>query len=164
MKPSSLPFWNVRVVHLLQWCGIFRFSDHRGLKPTDIALSRNSPVAKLTRSKATGEDREAGFRLLVVNPCCVYQQSEKLSTGWKSLNFHADFSGDYLMPLPSSNYASAQGSDKYARVAKHRMDGFAESCVRAYHATVLCDPLGQEEHLQEFEPFFLEKKGLPACK
>ena len=62
-----------------------RFSDHRGLKPSDIHVPGNTMCAKLTRS------------------CCFSVSQSLLSTGWTLLKSVADFPRDVILPAAASN-------------------------------------------------------------
>ena len=81
------------------------------LEPTDVAVSGKSLIAKLTRSETAGEDRGLALRMVVVSSCCCYQLRDWVSTGWKLLNFHADFSRDCLMPTPPNNCSTCKKAE-----------------------------------------------------
>ena len=66
---------------LLQNWGILRFSDHRGLRPQDIAITNNTVDAVLSRSKTT----------------CEGLSPERCS-----------FCRDYLLPTPADNNMSCK--------------------------------------------------------
>ena len=54
---KALPYYRVYAWWiLLQSWGTMRFSDHRGLKPSDVQVTGNTMSAKLARSKTTGDD------------------------------------------------------------------------------------------------------------
>ena len=100
----ALPYYRVYSWWvLIQSWGTLRFSDHRGLKPTDITVKGNSLAARLTRSKTTGDDKDVAFRMVHIADCCFFSSPSWLSTGWSLLNSLADFPRDFLLPAPASN-------------------------------------------------------------
>ena len=65
---KSLPYYRVYAWWiLLQSWGAMRFSDHRGLKPSDVQVTGNTMSAKLTRSKTTGDDKDVAFRMVHIS-------------------------------------------------------------------------------------------------
>ena len=71
VNDKALPYYRVYAWWiLLQSWGTMRFSDHRGLIPTDVLVTGNSMTAKLTRSKTTGDDKDVAFRMVRVASCC----------------------------------------------------------------------------------------------
>ena len=101
---KALPYYRVYAWWiLLQSWGTMRFSDHRGLKPTDVQVTGNSMSAKLTRSKTTGDDKDVAFRMVHISSCCFLVFPSWLSTGWSLLKSLADFPRDFLLPAPASN-------------------------------------------------------------
>ena len=83
VNDKALPHYRVYAWWiLLQSWGTMRFSDHRGLKPTDVHVTGNSMSAKLTRSKTTGDDKDVAFRMVHIASCCFLVSPSWLSTGW----------------------------------------------------------------------------------
>ena len=80
---------------LVQTCGMLRFGDHRGLRPSDVSVKNECFFsAKLTRSKTTGED------LTVTSDSGCYVSSPNwLSAGWSFLKLIADIPRDFLLPV-----------------------------------------------------------------
>ena len=54
---------------LLQSWGTMRFSDRRGLKPSDVQVTGNTMAAKLTRSETPGDVKEVAFRMVHISSC-----------------------------------------------------------------------------------------------
>ena len=101
---KSLPYYRVYAWWiLLQSWGMMRFSDHRGLKPSDVQVTGNTMSAKPTRSKTTGDDKDVAFRKVHFSSCCYLVSPSWLSTGWTLLKSIADFPRDFLLPAPASN-------------------------------------------------------------
>ena len=104
VNDKALPYYRVYAWWiLLQSWGTMRFSDHRGLKPTDVHVTGNSMTTKLTRSKTTGDDKDVAFRMVHIASCCFLISPSWLSTGWFLLKSLADFPRDFLLPAPASN-------------------------------------------------------------
>ena len=104
VNDKALPYYRVYAWWiLLQSWGTMRFSDHRGLMPTDVLVTGNSMTAKLTRSKTTGDDKDVAFRMVHIASCCFLVSPSWLSTGWFLLKSLADFPRDFLLPAPASN-------------------------------------------------------------
>ena len=87
------------------WLGILRFSDHRGLLPSDVKCSGGSLQTKLSRSKTLGADREVQSRLVYIDQACFIASPERLMQGWDLLTSIANFNRDYLVPSPSENFS-----------------------------------------------------------
>ena len=85
---------------LVQSWGTLRFDDHRGLLPRDFKVSETGLLAKLTRSKVSGPDKQLNFRVVVIH----VQHKDWLSTGWELLLKGAPHERDYLLQAPSNNY------------------------------------------------------------
>ena len=92
---------------LVQNWATLRFSDHRGLDPSSISVSCGELVAKLTRSKTIGPDKNIHSRPVFVSACCYITVSGWMSTGWELLNSLAEFRRDYLLPAPAANLTGA---------------------------------------------------------
>ena len=60
--------------------GALRFSDHRGLSPTDCSLTDTAFKGMLTRTKTTGKDKNILNRVLHVDRRCWLLRR----IGWKS--------------------------------------------------------------------------------
>ena len=73
---SVLSWWQ-----LVQSWGTLRFDDHRGLLPRDFKVSETGLLAKLTRSKVSGPDKQLNFRVVVVHASAHVQHMNWLSTG-----------------------------------------------------------------------------------
>ena len=103
---SSLPvFWRVLSWWLLfQAWSTLRFDDHRGIVPEDLEISETGLVGKLSRSKATGQDKRVAFRVLVIHPSAFVHQKDWLVTGWALLLKEAPYARDYLLLAPANNY------------------------------------------------------------
>ena len=101
---KSLPYYSVysRWILLQSWCTM-RFSDHRGLKPSDVQVTGNTMLAKLTRSKTTGDDKDVAFRMVHISSCCYLISPSWLRTSWTVLKSIADFPRDFLLPALASN-------------------------------------------------------------
>ena len=52
---------------LLQSCGTLRFDAHRGLLPADVVVNQSGMLAKLSRTKVSGPDKNVGYRVVVVD-------------------------------------------------------------------------------------------------
>ena len=116
--PPGLPYYGVHSWWILiQTWGTLRFSDHRGLKPTDITVKGNSLAARLTRSKTTGDDKDVAFRMVHIADCCFSSSPSWLSTGWSLLNSLADFPRDFLLPAPAAS--NCQGCLRHELPARH---------------------------------------------
>ena len=89
---------------LLQNWGTLRFSDHRGIIPSEASLQSDGFLAKLTRSKTLGADRDLQSRPVVVDAACFVVEESWMKHGWELLQTLADFPRDYLMPCPSSSF------------------------------------------------------------
>ena len=63
---------------LLQSWATLRFDDHRGMVPSDLMVSENGLVGKLTRSKVSGPDKKPNYRLLIVHSSAY----ANIKTGW----------------------------------------------------------------------------------
>ena len=101
---KSLPYSRVFAWWiLLQSWGTMRFSDHRGLKPSDVQVTGNTMAAELTRSKTTGDDKDVAFRMVHISSCCYVVSPSWPSTGLTLLKSIADFPRDFLLPAPASN-------------------------------------------------------------
>ena len=81
-----------------------RFSDHRGLLPSDVKCSGGSLQTKLSPSKTLGADREVQSRLVYIDQACFIALPERLMQGWDLLTSIANFKRDYLLPSPSENF------------------------------------------------------------
>ena len=82
----ALPYYLVMAWWiLLQTLGTIRFSDHWSLKLADVSVSRNTLVARLSRSKMLGVDKEVTFIMILVSSCCLFAESNWLSIGWHHL-------------------------------------------------------------------------------
>ena len=104
VNATTLPYYRVYAWWILvQSWGTMRFSDHRGLKPSDVQVTGNTMAAKLTRSKTTGDDKDVAFRMVHISSWCFLSAPSWLSTGWALLKSLADFPRDFLLPAPSSN-------------------------------------------------------------
>ena len=78
--------------------------DHRGMVPSDLVVSENGLVGKLTRSKVSGPDKKLNYRLLIVHSSAYVQHKDWLVSGWEILKREAPYSRDYLLPAPSNNF------------------------------------------------------------
>ena len=61
---------------LFQALSTLRFDDHRGIIPEDLEISETGLVGKLSRSKATGQDKRVAFRVLVIHPSAFVHQKD----------------------------------------------------------------------------------------
>ena len=101
---KALPYYRVYGWWiLLQSWGTMRFSDHRGLKPSDVQVTDNTMSAKLTWLKTTGDDKDVAFRMVHISSCCNLVSPSWLRTGWTLLKSLADFPRNFLLPAPASN-------------------------------------------------------------
>ena len=89
---------------LLQSWATLRFDDHRGMVPSDLVVSENGLVGRLTRSKVSGPDKKLNYRLLIVHSSAYVQHKDWLVSGWELLKKEAPYSRDYLLPAPSNNF------------------------------------------------------------
>ena len=210
---------------LLQNWATLRFSDHRGLSPSDITVSGGEFIGKLTRSKTIGADKSIQSRPVVVSSCCYVVEPQWVQAGWKLLSRLADFPRDYLLPTPATNLGGvlraelrydtgfailnrtlsavrlkdgsevpsalavfwtphsgrafmpsasaalnfpreernflggwqAQASDRYARVARLRVQNIQKAVVRTFQEQVQGDPLGESETFTHMEEFLVTK-------
>ena len=76
---------------LVQNWAMLRFSDHRGLNPSQVALREGSFHARLTRSKTIGQDKTITSKPLVIDACCFLSHREWLTRGWSLLQGMANF-------------------------------------------------------------------------
>ena len=81
-----------------------RFSDHRGLLPSDVKCAGGSLQAKLSRSKTLGADREVQSRPAYIDQACFIASPGWIVQGWDLLTSMANFERDNLMPSPSENF------------------------------------------------------------
>ena len=93
---------------LLQNWATLRFSDHRGLNPSEVVFREGSFHARLTRSKTIGQDKTITSKPLVVDASCFLSHREWLTKGWSLLQGMANFPRDYLMPAPASHCQSCR--------------------------------------------------------
>ena len=96
---------------LLQNWATLRFSDHRGLNPSEVVFREGSfhaRQARLTRSKTIGQDKTITSKPLVVDASCFLSHREWLTKGWSLLQGMANFPRDYLMPAPASHCQSCR--------------------------------------------------------
>ena len=64
---------------LVQNWATLRFSDHRGLNPSEVAFREGSFHARLTRSKTIGQDKTITSKPLVIDACCFLSHREWLT-------------------------------------------------------------------------------------
>ena len=98
-NPASMRMYGWWV--LLQSWGTMRFSDHRGLSPTDISFEDGSLTGLSSRTKTTGTDKNVSARPVRGDASSFISSPLGLSAGWKILNELAPFQGDYLLPAPA---------------------------------------------------------------
>ena len=104
VNATTLPYYRVYAWWILvQSWGTMRFSNHRGLKPSDVQVTGNTMAAKLTISKTTGDDKDVAFRMVHILSCCFLSAPSLLSTGWALLKSLADFPRYFLLPALPSN-------------------------------------------------------------
>ena len=84
--------------------GTLRFDVHRGLLPRDFKVSETGLLAKLTRSKVSGPDKQVNFRAVVIHSSACVQHKNWLSVGWELLQKGAPHERDCLLPTPSNNF------------------------------------------------------------
>ena len=103
-----LPF-----VRVYAWCmlvqnwGTMRFSDHRGISPSTVAVSGSRFSAVLTRSKTSGADRSTGSRPLTIAPCCYLAEPSWMQSGFSMLQQLAPCPRDHLLPLLATSLTGA---------------------------------------------------------
>ena len=78
----------------LECWGALRFSDHRGLSPTDCSLTDTAFKGMLTRTETTGRDKKVLNRVLHVDRGCWLLKPDWLEVGW-TLRQKGDFSCQY---------------------------------------------------------------------
>ena len=93
---------------MLQSWGTLRFADHRGLEPSNVRFEGGMFLAKLTRSKTLGSDKQVSSRLVVVDQEAHIRNRTWVKDGWQLLQLQAPFDRDYLLPAPSGNFAGVQ--------------------------------------------------------
>ena len=81
-----------------------RSVDHRGLLPRDFKVSETGLLAKLTRSKVSGPDKQLNLRVVVIHASACVQHKNWLSTGWEHFLKGAPHERNYPLPAPSKNY------------------------------------------------------------
>ena len=100
---------------LVQAWGMLRFSDHRGISPSQVTLDERGFTARLVHSKTIGSDRNVGMGLVVIDGACYFKHEGWMATGWLLLQREAQFERDYLLPSPTGNYSSCKKQElKYA--------------------------------------------------
>ena len=75
------------------WCTL-RFSDHRGVHPSDVQFSAAGLTAVLTRSKTVGVDEAVQSRAIVLDSSRYISEPTWLATGWQLFHSLADFPRD----------------------------------------------------------------------
>ena len=103
-----LPFVRVYAWWILvqNWATL-RFSDHRGIDPSSVAVTGVAFSAVLSRSKTIGADKSIGSRPLTIAPCCFLSQPHWMQTGFSLLQHLAPFPRDFLLPSPAANLEGA---------------------------------------------------------
>ena len=69
---------------LVQSWSALRFSDHRGIVPSQVEIDALGFTARLTHSKTLGSDRNDTMRLVVVDKNCFVQRDGWMSPGWRT--------------------------------------------------------------------------------
>ena len=117
--PSSSLLGSVRMVDSSAVMGTMRFSNHRGLKPSDVQVTGNTMAAKLTRSKTTGDVKDVAFRMVHISSCCLLSAPSWLSTGWAlrkvSQTFQKTFFYQLLLPTAAVVFRKISGTTSAER-------------------------------------------------
>ena len=85
---------------LVQSWGTLRFDDHRGLLPADVVVNQSGMLAKLSRTKVSGPDKNVSYKVVVVDAAAYLRHKDWVQTGWSILCQTAPFERDYLLPSP----------------------------------------------------------------
>ena len=91
-------FWRC----LESW-GALRFSDHRGLSPTECTVTEEAFKGVLVRTKTTGRDKKVLKRVLHIDRKCWLLHPEWMSVGWKLWQENAPWERDYFIPVPTKS-------------------------------------------------------------
>ena len=85
----------------LECWGALRFSDHRGLIPTECNLTDTAFRGMLTRTKTTGRDKKILNRVLHVDRRCWLLRQDWLEVGWTLWQKSAPWERDFFLPVPT---------------------------------------------------------------
>ena len=70
---------------LIQNWGTLRFSDHRGIDPSSVVITKAGFSAILSRSKTIGTDKSIGSRPLTIAACCYISVPTWMQEGFTLL-------------------------------------------------------------------------------
>ena len=87
-------FWRC----LESW-GALRFSDHRGLSPTECTVTEEAFKGVLVRTKTTGREKKVPKRVLHIDRKCWLLHPEWMSVGWKLWQENAPCANKVSRPL-----------------------------------------------------------------
>ena len=89
------------------WCTV-RFSDRRGLRPSDAQVNARGLVATLSRSKTLGAEESGTSRFLVLYVACFVVESKRIPAGWSLLLVSTEFRRNYALSAPSRGFHRCQ--------------------------------------------------------
>ena len=118
----------------LECWGALRFSDHRGLSPTDCSLTDTAFKGMLTRTKTTGRDKKVLNRALHVDRRCWLLTPDWLDVGWEL----------WQKSAPGRGISSCQYRHEHLSTGRN-------TSVRYAEVTVLSQVLGDGARAQRRE-------------